>query len=389
MRDVKITMLGGFSVSVNGKIIDEKSRRSRNLWTLLEYICAFHGKEIPQSELIDLLYDDSANPASALKTQMCRVREVLDELDESCGKEMIVNCAGGYAWNDRLECSFDTDEFERLCKTAFRSSEHFESRIKLIWQAIDIYKGDFLPSLSAEPWAVPILSYYHSMYIKAIYLAIDLLTDNDRQRDIITICQRALLIDQYDEYIHSSYVKALAELGDKKGAREQYLNAIDVFYNKLGVNPSEDFLELYKQTVYACQDTVLELDDISNMLNEDSDAIGAFYCEYEFFKHIFKLEKYSTEIVDLYNELRRIVFDSVSSEPQETLWAKLPSYYVGECFVRLIPFKDHINVEAKAILGNAELLSGYKLTPKGMLQIFLKQDIPADALKRIFAETLS
>lgn len=101
------------------------------------------------------------------------------------------------------------------------------------------------------------------------------------------------------------------------------------------------------------------------------------------------LEKYSTEIVDLYNELRRIVFDSVSSEPQETLWAKLPSYYVGECFVRLIPFKDHINVEAKAILGNAELLSGYKLTPKGMLQIFLKQDIPADALKRIFAETLS
>jgi len=34
------------------------------------------------------------------------------------------------------------------------------------------------------------------------------------------------------------------------------------------------------------------------------------------------------------------------------------------------------------------MLSGYKVTPKGMLQIFLKQDIPADVLRKIFVETL-
>ena len=32
---------------------------------------------------------------------------------------------------------------------------------------------------------------------------------------------------------------------------------------------------------------------------------------------------------------------------------------------------------------------GYKVTQKGMLQIFLKQDIPADVLKKIFAKTLA
>lgn len=100
------------------------------------------------------------------------------------------------------------------------------------------------------------------------------------------------------------------------------------------------------------------------------------------------LEKYSNEIVDLFNRLRSIVFDSVSSEPKETLWAKLPSYYVGESFVRLIPFKDHINIEAKAVSEHKDALVGYKVTPKGMLQIFLKQDIPVDVLKQIFAETL-
>ena len=100
------------------------------------------------------------------------------------------------------------------------------------------------------------------------------------------------------------------------------------------------------------------------------------------------LQKYSDEIVDLFMELRSIIYKSVSAEIQETLWAKLPSYYIGESFVRLIPFKDHINIEAKAILAHREELSNYKITPKGMLQIYLKQDIPVDVLKRVLAETL-
>ena len=100
------------------------------------------------------------------------------------------------------------------------------------------------------------------------------------------------------------------------------------------------------------------------------------------------LEKYPNEIVDLFKNLRNIVFDSTPFKPNEILWAKMPSYYMGEHFIRLIPFKDHINIEAKAILTNREMLSGCKLTPKGMLQIYSKQDIPVDLLKQIFAETL-
>lgn len=100
------------------------------------------------------------------------------------------------------------------------------------------------------------------------------------------------------------------------------------------------------------------------------------------------IEKYPSEIIDMYDTLRKLIFDSISSEPQETMWANLPSYYVEESFVRLIPFKDHINIEAISILKHKEELTSYKITPKGMLQIFLNQDIPADVLRQIFAETL-
>lgn len=100
------------------------------------------------------------------------------------------------------------------------------------------------------------------------------------------------------------------------------------------------------------------------------------------------INQYPSEIIDLYNNLRQIIYACVSCEIKETLWAKLPSYYVGESFVRLIPFKNHINIEARAVVQHKEELSGYKITPKGMVQIYLKQNIPCEVLKQIFIETL-
>ena len=100
------------------------------------------------------------------------------------------------------------------------------------------------------------------------------------------------------------------------------------------------------------------------------------------------IEKYSNEIIDMFSALRKLILDNASSKPQEIMWAKIPSYYVGDSFVRLIPFKDHINIEAKAVSKYTDSLNGYKVTPKGMLQIYLKQDIPVDVLKRIFGDTL-
>lgn len=100
------------------------------------------------------------------------------------------------------------------------------------------------------------------------------------------------------------------------------------------------------------------------------------------------IDKYPMEIIELYSKLRTMVYDSASQGLEEKLWAKLPSYYVGDAFVRLIPFKDHINIEAREVIQHKEELDGYKITSKGMLQIYLNQNIPFDILVQIFKETL-
>ncbi len=100
------------------------------------------------------------------------------------------------------------------------------------------------------------------------------------------------------------------------------------------------------------------------------------------------IKKYCGDIQNLFIDLRKLIIQSVSCEIEEKLWAKLPSFYVGEKFIRIIPFKDHINIEARAIIEHKYQLGEFKITSKGMLQIYLNQDIPANILITIFNETL-
>lgn len=100
------------------------------------------------------------------------------------------------------------------------------------------------------------------------------------------------------------------------------------------------------------------------------------------------LEKYPAEIKEMFEVLRRTIFDSISDEITEIMWARLPSYCANGKFIRIIPFKDHINIEASAVVLYKSELSDYKITPKGMLQIYVHQEIPTEILTGIFAKTL-
>ncbi|MDE7164275.1 MAG: DUF1801 domain-containing protein [Clostridiales bacterium] len=101
-----------------------------------------------------------------------------------------------------------------------------------------------------------------------------------------------------------------------------------------------------------------------------------------------KLGKYSVELRDLFAQLNDLIFAAVPSV-NARLWGGLPSYYVKDKFVRLIPSKNHINVEAEALLNYKAQLSDYEFTPKNMLRICVGQVVPADILKAAIVETLS
>ncbi|MBR0575167.1 hypothetical protein KCG48_02320 [Proteiniclasticum sp. BAD-10] len=100
-----------------------------------------------------------------------------------------------------------------------------------------------------------------------------------------------------------------------------------------------------------------------------------------------RLGAYSPEIQEIFLAVRTLVLESSLEPLEELLWANLPTYRKGNRFVRIIPFRDHLNVEAARIRNYADDLTGYTLTPKGMLKIGLKEELPMTWLQRIFQET--
>lgn len=59
------------------------------------------------------------------------------------------------------------------------------------------------------------------------------------------------------------------------------------------------------------------------------------------------LDKFEEQTKKRFWELYKVIYESTSRNIDEKLWAKLPSFYVNDNFIRLIPFKDHINIEPK------------------------------------------
>lgn len=100
------------------------------------------------------------------------------------------------------------------------------------------------------------------------------------------------------------------------------------------------------------------------------------------------LDKFEEQTKQRFSILHELIYESTVGNVEEKLWAKIPSYYVEDNFVRIIPFKDHINIEAKAVVTHRSELTEYKITPKGMLQIYHKQIVPSESLKVIFKESL-
>ena len=291
MEKLRINTFGEFSIAYGDKIITEQSKRSKKMWTLLQFMIANHHRTISQAELINLLWGNknSENPVGALKTSLHRLRSCLDELGLPDGQEIIVNSMGSYAFNNRLEADIDFDAFEALYKKSVAAQSEKE-KTHLYLAAINMYNGDFLNRSKNDSWVAPLTSYYHSLYVRIVRETVETMYKHRYYNDLLTICRKALTIEQLDDFIHYYYIKTLFETGDKAGAKSHYAYVMDLFYNKHGINPSPEFVSLYEQTVKDDRSYNVNFGILKGQLDDISDDTGAFYCEFPFFKHVYQLE---------------------------------------------------------------------------------------------------
>ena len=101
MDELCIQMLGGFSLKLGDRELQDTDTRSKKAWALLAYLIVHRDQAVSQNRLIDLLWGsepDSNNPENALRISMHRTRGLLEQLDPENGRSMILRRKGGYQW---------------------------------------------------------------------------------------------------------------------------------------------------------------------------------------------------------------------------------------------------------------------------------------------------
>ena len=290
-QTLHINMLGEFTLTSGDKSIKAECSRSKKLWTFLEYIITFRDKEIPQEEIIEVLWpdDEISDPANTLKTLLHRARGTVAELGFTNAKQFISYSKGAYRWTPAVNCAIDAEQFEQLCSLASYTADEAK-KSDLLLMAADIYKGDFLPKMSMEFWAVPISTYYHSQYVSIVRDVLDMLNSEARYADTIKVCQKAVVIEPYDEKFHFNLIRALVATGAQRAALRHYDYVTDLFFNQFGITPSKELTALYKDIVKTSKSLELDLNVIKEDLCEGNINRDAFYCEYAFFKDFYRLE---------------------------------------------------------------------------------------------------
>ena len=288
---ISIRLFGGFSMERDGKILTDDINRSQKLWSVLAYLVIHRDRDIPQTEFIEQFWqeENSANPASALKTLLYRIRAMIEPLFGE-DTEAVISRRGSYSWNRALSCEVDTDLFEELCLRAASPNVEGDEQLTLLRRATELYKGMLLPKLSDQIWLMPMVTRLHSHYVAAVKEMFRLLVERGLYDELAALCLRASELDPMDESLHIMAIRALLFQGRNSAALSHYENATEMLYRSLGVRPSEELRELYSEIMSVEKGMETDLEVIQSDLREAACRPGAYVCEYGFFQEAYRLE---------------------------------------------------------------------------------------------------
>ena len=288
-QTIKVNMLGEFTVSVDGKVVLKDEGRSRKVWNLFAFLLANRSRTLAGNELPELLCKDerSDDPAKAVKNLAYRLRQMLAGSDLPKG-DWILQKGGTYHWNNGIPLEIDTEIFEEKMKLAKAERDDEKKALALYMEAVDEYGGIFLPGFAYEEWALTFGTRFQHGFVECLAKAHELTEDTAGFERLARSCEKAINFDPYDEKVYQVYIDSLIRLDRQNDALAAYETISDRLFNEMGVNPSKELSNLYRQIIKTIKNAESDLTSIKEGLNEGGTISGAYCSDYEIFKDVYR-----------------------------------------------------------------------------------------------------
>jgi pimeloyl-ACP methyl ester carboxylesterase/DNA-binding SARP family transcriptional activator len=205
---VRITTLGRFAVTVDGREVTTSEWGSRRARQLCKRLVAARGWPVTRDELFDLLWPDEVDRhrlGARLSVQLSGVRKVL---------------RGGVI-ADRQSVRLDLHEVDTDLEALFRATG--DAAI------VAAYPGPFLPEDRYEPWTEGARAEAQARFVPSARREADRLIDGGHPEAAVALAHRLRGIDAFDEDAHRLLISALDRAGavtEAERARTVYREAM-------------------------------------------------------------------------------------------------------------------------------------------------------------------
>ncbi len=310
---VYITLFGSLSVSHDESVLIEESLNTKKITTLLSYLIYNRNKLLTLDNIYAVLWpnENSDNPAHALRNLIYRARKLLNNAFGGDEDYILTLESNSYCWNKNIETVVDIELFEEYIKQANTGDADIFTRINCYLKAVELYKDDFMTSLSYQDWVVPITTYYRYVYTSAVDKLTELLFSLGRYDEALNVLVKATHIDQFNETLHRRLMDTYYKQGQLEKAAKHYQFITQLFYKDLGVRLSDETKKLYKQI--SASDSIIDadIDNIVVKLKDKDDLTQPLFCSFDAFMNLYSLQ---VRNLQRKNESQYLILLTISSK---------------------------------------------------------------------------
>lgn len=239
---INIHTLGKIQIWLDGKLVSSsqwQTQAARDLFLLL----LAHPDGLTKEEIALVLWlEDSENQVKIqFKNTIYRLRKAL-------GQNVILFEDDRYRFNQSLDYEYDVELFKSRLDQARREGDRLR-KMKVWKDALELYKGPFLPMLDQE-WVLAIRENLWELYLSAALAYGENLLETGDSAAALGVGTKILEQDSCQEDAFRLVMRAYAAQGNQGEVARQYERCTEILRRELDVEPSLQTRQLYQTLVH-------------------------------------------------------------------------------------------------------------------------------------------
>ena len=238
---IQITSLGGFNVRLEENDLRFSRKIQQKPLTILKYILAHGGRDVPEYAVLDALWPDSDgdDAHNAFTTTLHRLRKLLGRSDALAHAQGRLSLNAFLVWTD-------TQAFEACCGRILEqitAQASLRDTLDLSGELFQLYPGPFIPEEQVA-WVIPERERLRSKFLDAVQKVTDHLEYLACGSEAILCCRQALERDPLLEPVYLRLMQAYTRMGKKTEALAIYRLCEAILKAERGDTPSQKMTAL-------------------------------------------------------------------------------------------------------------------------------------------------